>query len=53
MDMFVDNDMLALEEEEAISEIERGLLTEEERREFAEEWKRQEALRMLEESARE
>ncbi len=52
MDMHVETDLLALEEEETISEIERRPLTEEERRKFEEEWKMQEALRMLEEAAR-
>lgn len=44
MDMHVESDLLALEEE-SISEIERAPLTEEE-------WKMQEALRMLKEAAR-
>lgn len=52
MDMHVESDLLALEEEETISEIERRPLTEEERRKLEEEWKMQEALRQLEEAAR-
>ena len=52
MDMHVESDLLALEEEEAISEIERVPLTEEEQRELENQWKMQEALRMLEEAAR-
>ena len=52
MDMHVESDLLALEEE-AISEIERVPLTEEEQRELENQWKMQETLRILEEAARE
>ena len=52
MDMHVESDVLALEEE-AISEIERVPLTEEEQRELENQWKMQETLRILEEAARE
>ena len=52
MDMHVESDLLALEEE-TISEIERAPLTEEEQRELENQWKMQETLRMLEEAARE
>ena len=53
MDMHVESDLLALEEEESISEIKRVPLTEEEQRELENQWKMREALRMLEEAARE
>lgn len=51
MDMHVESDLLALEEE-SIFEIERVPLTEEEQKRLEEEWKMQEAMRMLEEAAR-